>query len=338
MKGTVKKYAGMAFSGGAIFDMVRSVNKRKLLILYYHRVVKDNEVEGLWDRNMCVELERFDEQMKFLSERYVPMGEEDIIGCIEDRSNLPEHSVWVTFDDGYKDNYTNAFPVLEKYGIPATFFVTTGYVNKETICVEDYIPYAVAKTSRKELRLPAGGRELVLPLDSGEARSRAVATLWRLVERGGMSLDERHETLVAGLDVPAEDACGVFLDWPDLMEMREAGQSVGAHTVKHIALSSMPDEDILDVMTASKHEIEERLGISVRTFAYPNGKRKDFNLAACAPILKSCGFSLGVTTIGGHNDISDTDGLYNLRRVGISYEDTLGIYKFKIGAGGFWQS
>jgi peptidoglycan/xylan/chitin deacetylase (PgdA/CDA1 family) len=105
--------------------------------LYYHRVTKDGEEAHTKVKDMCTRYEAFEEQMRHLKQYYHPVGEEEIIAAIENRRNLPEHSVWVTFDDGYKDNYTNAYPILKELNIPATFFITTGFIDQKHVPADD---------------------------------------------------------------------------------------------------------------------------------------------------------------------------------------------------------
>src|SRR5574337_373719 len=125
MKKFLKKFVSFIISNNFSLNLFRFINREKLLIIYYHRVVKKEELTDVKVRNMCVDIESFEAQMRFLKEFYNPVGEEEIIPAIEGKGKISEYSVWITFDDGYKDNYENAYHILKKYKIPATFFVTT---------------------------------------------------------------------------------------------------------------------------------------------------------------------------------------------------------------------
>lgn len=96
-------------------------NDKKVNVLLYHRVC--DMKPDIW--NLAVSPVQFELQMKYLKENYSIMRFED------DWSNIREKSVVITFDDGYLDNYRNAWPILEKYQIPATFFVSTGNIDSE---------------------------------------------------------------------------------------------------------------------------------------------------------------------------------------------------------------
>jgi len=114
--------------------LLKEINKHKLLVIYYHHVLPRHDMNRISDKNMCIEVKAFETQMKFLSENFVPLSETQIIESIDHKRKLPEHAVWVTFDDGYGDNHAYALPILKRYQIPATFFITSGYIN-QTACL-----------------------------------------------------------------------------------------------------------------------------------------------------------------------------------------------------------
>ncbi|MFA5320127.1 MAG: polysaccharide deacetylase family protein [Candidatus Omnitrophota bacterium] len=96
-------------------------------ILMYHSVASG---AGASNR-LAVSPETFDKQMRFLKTRgFNVIPAEDFARNIKENRKMPPHTVAITFDDGYKDNYTEAFPVLERYGLPATIFIIIGEVGR----------------------------------------------------------------------------------------------------------------------------------------------------------------------------------------------------------------
>jgi len=96
----------------------------KALIICYH-CVKD-------EANSCLRPTKvldFDRQMQYLSKRYSPMSLERMAHCLREGTSLPPKAIAVTFDDGYQDNYENAYPVLRKYNVPATVFLATNFIG-----------------------------------------------------------------------------------------------------------------------------------------------------------------------------------------------------------------
>jgi peptidoglycan/xylan/chitin deacetylase (PgdA/CDA1 family) len=269
MKRKLKVLIGLLAGWSAIHRVFRFFQRKKLVILYYHRVAKKEEVKNTEDINMYTDIDNFCDQMRFLKENCHPVSEEEVSIFLK-AGGFPDYPVWVTFDDGWKDNYTNALPILKKYSIPATFFVTTGYVNKT-----------------------------VMPEKTFD-----------------------------------NDA---FMNWQEIKEVSEAGISIGAHTVSHRILSGLSGKELEEEIIESKNEIEQRLGKRVISFAYPAGRRRHYCLEKCAPILKKNNFELAVNTIGGFNAPGSGNELYDLNRMGSSYEDMLELFKFKISLSSFWQ-
>lgn len=98
------------------------VKKKKILsILYYHRVT------DLCQDGMTIGNREFEKQVRFIKKHYDVISASDVDSWLTQKS--VRKGVIITFDDGYEDNYTNAFPVLRKYSCPAVFFVSTGLIG-----------------------------------------------------------------------------------------------------------------------------------------------------------------------------------------------------------------
>lgn len=98
-------------------------------VLYYHRVDED-------DHRSCVRPEAFRHQMRYLAEHgYRVISLEDLYHTLNTGHSLPQHSVVLTFDDGFADNYIHAYPVLRTYAFPAMFFLTVGFIGSATLPV-----------------------------------------------------------------------------------------------------------------------------------------------------------------------------------------------------------
>jgi len=335
LKQAIKKFGGKLMGDGFVYDLVRSAGRRKLLILFYTRVVEASEVKWVRDRNMCVDIERFDEQMGFVGERYTPVSESEVIRAVEGVEPLPDNAVWVTFDEGYKDNFVNAYPILRRYDIPATFFVAAGYVNRDSICAADYIPYALRTLGEGEVTLADGDSSVTCRFEDEQTRLSAASRLWDFSYTPHVTMRERVELLEEAFGIPLSDVDGLFMDWDDIRDMCRGGQSVGVDTVDYISTAALTGERIIDAVRSSKTEIEKRTRNTVRAFAYPRLNNACFDIATCAPVLRDSGIRLGVTTTGGHNVPGDPGRTYSLGRLGVSHNDDINAFRFKVGAGSF---
>lgn len=119
--------AAAVMGAGAIlnYETIRHL-LRSVPILLYHKVGSDTD-------SLTVSTERFSKDMKYLSEKgYTTLSLEDIRRRLNNEAApMPKNPVLITFDDGYLDNYTNAFPILQKYNLKASFYIITGMIGME---------------------------------------------------------------------------------------------------------------------------------------------------------------------------------------------------------------
>ena len=221
----------------------------------------------------------------------------------------PPRAAAITFDDGYRDNYENAFPILKRLGLPATIFVATGPVERGTPLWHDRV-FAAFGTSRAA-SIDVDGRTIAL--DGPDGRVPALRAFLDSVRRGpGQELALRVDSLVRAL-VDAEPAAPAYLRWDDVTTMAAAGFTFGAHTVTHPILTRLPLDQALEEVRVSRAVLERHLGRPVRLFAFPNGTASDMN-DALRRGLRDEGFLAAFSTEWGTND-SCTDP-FALRRVG----------------------
>jgi peptidoglycan/xylan/chitin deacetylase (PgdA/CDA1 family) len=279
--------------------------KPRLQILVYHRVLPDEDPFAM----SAVTCASFARQMALLRSRFHPLSLSEAADRLE-AGDLRPGSVCVTFDDGYADNCRHAWPILRKYGIPATIYLATGLIGTGVVSWYDGV-LALMRSSRTE-RLdyePAGLRDV--PIAQAGLRAAAAFKLLEWLKRFPPAERDAHIaalTLVLG----QADAEKAMLDWDQVRSMHVGGISFGAHTVTHPILSLIGAREAEAEIAASRDAIQERLQAPVRHFAYPNGKREDYN-SGTVEILGRLGFRTAVTTEQGVND-ADTDRLQWKRR------------------------
>ncbi|MHB2209249.1 polysaccharide deacetylase family protein [Methylobacterium sp. CM6257] len=198
----------------------------------------------------------------------------------------------LTFDDGYRDLYTNGFSILERHGVPFTVFVTTGIVDRSAPMWWHALELALARTDR--FHVAAG------PLAAGSPRQklkvfRDIAARFRaadsdLQRRMLEDLANRNESL------RLEDAYESGLDWAMVQAMQNSGLAeIGCHSVSHPEFAGLDRHAIRSEITRSRDRIAEVVGVPPRFFAYPYGQPHE--VGACAPaIVKACGFQAGLST------------------------------------------
>jgi len=272
-----------------------SGNARSVQILAYHRVSDHND--GFLP---AMSLARFRSQMAHLSRDFTVCSLEQVTRRILDGS-LRENTVVVTFDDGYRDNYDEAFPVLREYGVPATIFLTTDFIGTDRILWHDRVFRALGSTDASTLRdFGPGGRDFSFATAADREASQ-VEIIRTLRTVGPDQRDAWVQELVEKLRVREAPGPGrLMLDWDEVREMRSHGIEFGSHTMTHPILSRVSTEQAEREIVESKRRIENETQSSVTTFAYPNGQKADYD-SRTIEILRVSGYRCAVTTVQGTN-------------------------------------
>jgi peptidoglycan/xylan/chitin deacetylase (PgdA/CDA1 family) len=268
------------------------VNRQLLPILVYHRVLA--KPDPLHEGEAVADV--FEAQMRFFARYFavLPLLE---AGRLLKQGRLPSRTCCITFDDGYADNLTVALPILQRYKLPATVFVATGYLDGQTM-FNDAVTHAIATCERAELdlgELDLGQHRIGT---SSERRLAINTILKRFKYRPPETRDSDLESLLEIADCGGLPP-GPMMNRDQVREIAEQGMEVGGHTVIHPILTAIPDNRALDEIVAGKQELEVITGRPVSTFAYPNGKpQRDY--APChVEMAKAAGFELAVTTVNG---------------------------------------
>ncbi len=173
----------------------------------------------------------------------------------------------LTFDDGWSDNYTTAFPLLKKLAMPTTIFLSTGLIGKaKTFWVEQLIQAYKDPGRREHIR-----SRLTSLTGTGSSHESLLEIIRYLMHRPAA---ERNDLLAQILPpgTAVQEANGDrLMEWSQVREMSAAGIEFGAHTVTHPLLPYEDDATVAYELSAGKEKIEEVLGKKVRAFAYPNG-------------------------------------------------------------------
>lgn len=218
----------------------------------------------------------------------------------------------LTFDDGYRDNHRNAFPILRRMLCPATVYLSVEHVEGTRTFWYERLEGALAATRAASLDLSDEGLGR-LPLSTPRDRERAEYRLNdHLKGFDEQTREARLEAWLERLGVDGAPAGSPMLNWEMVAEMAEAGVAFGSHSLSHPILSRETPERVEREVAGSKRALEERLGRPVRSFAYPNGTAADFDDGVVAAV-REAGYASACTTIPGLNT-ADTDP-FRLHRV-----------------------
>lgn len=306
-------------------QFVRGSGQRTASIFMYHRIRQGNERDGLGEDAVGPTPQSFERQVAHLSARYHIVSLDEFIDAAQNGSELPPRSAVITFDDGYRDNYTLAYPILRKYKAPATIFLTTGHIGTNNMLWTDKVAYAVKHTASSRLKMPELG---IYDFTSSANRLKATMEMKsRLKELPNEDKDLLVERIVAKLGVRITQEAGenLFLSWDDVRAMHDNGVSFGAHTVTHPRLTKVSKSQARAEIAESKRMIENALDAPVRAFSYPGG-RFDEDIKS---MVREEGFDCAVTIRRGTNSLKSD--LYELRRIGVEGES---FHEFALVAAG----
>jgi peptidoglycan/xylan/chitin deacetylase (PgdA/CDA1 family) len=278
----------------------------QVVIAMYHRVCRKKEH---WSFPEVVSPQSFQSQIEYFCQNCEIFSLDKLARDLREGKSLPKKAVVITFDDGYKDNYLNAFPILRKYRVPATFFLTTGHIGLSKLFWWDEVGYVVHNTQVTRLRLDELGS---YSLKSTFDRSHAS---FAIAKRLNCLSEERKNDLIEKLartcrvEIPTGLASELILSWEEVREMSRDGAQFGAHSVTHPLLTNMPLKRAEWEIRQSKEDIEKRLRKEVNFFSYPDGR---FN-SEIIKIVQQAGF-LGATT-GRPSWITPASDVYRLDRI-----------------------
>ncbi len=263
----------------------------RLSILIYHRVLP--EPDPLFPSE--VDSARFDAQMRHVSRIFNVLPLTEAVARLKS-DILPARAACVTFDDGYADNAEIALPILKKHGIPATFFIATGYLNGG-IMFNDSVIECIRMTKKESLDLPQLGFNELPVQTIAEKRSAVESILSSVKYQEPIKRQEMVDEIRsrAGVELPRN----LMMKDDQVRLLSGSGMEIGGHTVNHPILASVDRETARAEIQDGKDYLEELTGNPVRLFAYPNGKPDRDYLAAHAAIVKELGFDAAVSTATG---------------------------------------
>ncbi|MEQ8690335.1 MAG: polysaccharide deacetylase family protein [Pseudomonadales bacterium] len=277
-----------------VSDLLRARNVQPhLAILIYHQVLAQPDPL----RPGVILQKQFVQQMALLRRHFHPISLREGVQRLKDGTLTPR-CVCVTFDDGYADNLTVAAPVLAEYGIPATVFVASGFLDGG-IMWNDRIIQAVGQARVDALDGSFLGVES-LPTNTPEDKQHTIGTLLGGIKHRSMS---ERLVLVGELEklLDASPRESPMLTTAQLRELARADIDIGAHTCNHPILSCEDDDTAHSEIVESKAELETLLQKSIDLFAYPNGRRGLDYDTRHVDMVERAGFTAAVSTDNGLN-------------------------------------
>lgn len=276
-----KRMLASLLSWAGALEIARAGGRNRLIVFNFHRIAPGPQ--GTWSTPFDAgtygpDAESFRKELQAMKRFADPVSEAELVAFAEGRAKLPRHGFMVTFDDGYRDNYELALPILKELGIPAIFFIPTEAIDERKLGWWDQIHYLVKKSTRSEIQL--GGRRLELGPCRLAAAEACVQEMSSRPASGHESTEAflRELSLACGVELPGPELCSAeLMTWEQVLDAQRQGITIGAHTHTHRVLSTLSLDDQREELRSSKRMLEAKLGTPVRSLAYPVGGYEHFN-------------------------------------------------------------
>lgn len=277
----------------------------RLSILIFHRVLR--EPDPIFPAEL--DARRFARLMAIVARSFHVLPLDEAAARL-DRGELPPRALAITFDDGYADNHDVALPILRELGLNATFFIATAFTDGGRMW-NDTVIECLRATRAETVDLSEFG---LGPMATTTAAQRRAA-IQRLLPVVKYQVPEQREPMLQRLHVlcgTPELPQGLMMDTGQLRALHRAGMRIGAHTVHHPILCTLPDDVAEAEIAGSRDRLQAELDAPVTLFAYPNGQPGvDFDDRHVA-IARRLGFAAAVSTQRGVSRRGDD--LFRLRR------------------------
>jgi peptidoglycan/xylan/chitin deacetylase (PgdA/CDA1 family) len=326
----IESALGTFLRGTRLDGLLRKLHGPKVPILMYHSIVPDSA-----DRSGCLSMagmtlskSRFAEHMRYVAAHYRTITLSDYVGWRRNGGRLPDHPCIITCDDGFRDFFETARPVLAEHGLTAVVFVIGSTLQPGGRGSWLHDLYAIIDASPFAACSEAIASDLP-DYPSGDIRTKAGLRTWARERLVNMDPSEREDLLNR-----LESKLGVdrhhsprFLSESQLQQLVTEGFEIGSHSMHHELLASLDDDALGEEIAEGKRAIEAVVAREVVSFCYPFGGLGAWDDRTVRQ-LQANSFACAVSTVEGLN--SRKTDLYTLRRIRVTGEIPLAVLVFRI--------
>ena len=311
--------AGLLYRTGILSLLVRRRFRGRAVVLTYHRVLPPEELaRTLSHPAIIVSPDIFARHIAVLNRYFTCLGLEEFSERMNSGNFSDGAYCLITFDDGWHDNHTFAFPILKQSRTPAVIFVPTDYVGSGKLFWQERLGHLLVRVCAD----PSSGVMQVLqrhgwsqlPGLPAAQRIQAIRSAVRALKQSDYAdIDRVIADLESVLGTPIEDVePDTYLNLEQMREMMRHGVTFQSHACSHRVLPRLPEQDIDREFAVSRRWLHEHLGVTAAAVAYPNGDHSP----AVQRLAAANGYRFGFTTVTGCAD--PTADRFTLRRINIS--------------------
>jgi peptidoglycan/xylan/chitin deacetylase (PgdA/CDA1 family) len=293
-----KLWVKTAVVQGRVMRVAALFAKPRAIVLGYHSVV-ENPDETANTIRISHSRAAFEAQISALARKFNPVTIDQVTAFAAEGKPLPRWSAAVTFDDGFADNHDVAMPILNKYGISATFYIMVNAVESGTPPWYVRLTYAFSKTAVPEWKHPENGR--TFDLRKADTKQAGLSAAWDAgAARSGAAQEQLIQQIEEALQVAPIDArSGLMMNWDQVRALKKAGHTIGGHTLSHPNLAQVSETEARAEIKGCKDRLEEKLGAPVEHFSYPHPALNPHWSQQTFAITREAGFKSAVLTTPG---------------------------------------
>jgi peptidoglycan/xylan/chitin deacetylase (PgdA/CDA1 family) len=298
-----------------------SASTPRLTILLYHGVTAGvcTGVQNYSGKH--IRKDHFESQMSFLRDRNLTVSMDEVVDRYERGGFFDSDRVAVTFDDGFRNNATVAAPIMERYCIPATFYVSTGLMGSSGMFWVDQIEDMINRCAKASIDVALPDAKQCFPLSTDREKVRAIDEIKAFCKRSADATKNqviaslRQETGVAAMATASPNY--ETMSWEEIRSLDAHPLfTIGGHSVDHRILSRLPEADMRREIDDSLQTLERHLGHEIVHYAYPEGQSDHYNDAVIAHLRRK-GIRCCPSAISGVN--GPRESLFHLRRIMVGF-------------------
>ncbi len=300
---------------------------KSLTVLNYHRINDPSAATfDSFQPNVSARPEMFAQQMEYLSRWFNVVSLTDISRWLQGEIKLPDYPALITFDDGYLDNYTLAYPILRQYNFPAVIFLTSGHIDTDKPFYWDLTAYSIFHTTKDHILFPDNTEK---SWGTTEQKLSVVNAWVEALKKLPNSEKQKWVEELPGrlaVNVPKNYFKNLMMNWDQIREMHKNGIEFGGHTISHPILSRITIDQARTEIVGSKAEIEQEIGNQIIGFAYPNGSKYDLN-TEIEQLVSEAGYKTAFTLSNGPTTLKEVkNNPFTIRRIFILHSHTMAHY------------
>lgn len=315
------------YYAGLLHLWMRIALRGKAVVLMYHRVLSEEERAESWSHPaIIVSTETFERHVRTLRKAFQPLTATEFLSRVENRQPFKTGSCLITFDDGWRDTFTRAWPILRRYDVPAVVFLPVDFIASGNMFWQERLSrtlYWLWNKSRSDVDfrarcdtvLRANGIVGLLSLEPHCVRA-AISELVLTRKTSAGDQEELTERLSGLLPVgePVTDSVDVFMTWDETRRMAAGGIEFGGHGTTHRMLAPLSDAQVKAEVETARLVLDRQLPAANSTFCYPNGSWSP----SVANAVSEAGFRAAFSTKRGH--VKPGDDRFAIKRLNI-HED-----------------